>query len=190
MTGVIEQPPPLEFPLKVPVLVAFGASSIHAEVLGSSPHVMLLQGLEPARLPALGTPLRLNVGWDRQQLNGRLAAHGVNSRFLVTLGERPIRGTRRFPVDLLATVRSAHLPGVEPARVVDLSTSGARIEGPGARLPVGAEIELRFTPPGRVEPAAVHGFVSRNIPNAATPAVGVAFGLGAPVFELADRSEN
>src|SRR5918911_5338891 len=175
MSVVIEQPAPLEFPLRVPVVAAFGASSLRAEVLGSSPHVMLLQALERTRLPPLGTRLRLHVGWDRQQLNGRLAAHGVNSRFLVTLGERPIRGTRRFAVDLLATIRSAHLPGVEQARIIDLSASGARIEGPGARLPVGAEIELRFTPPGQAEPVAVHGFVSRNIPDARTPTVGVAF---------------
>ena len=87
MPVIIEQPAPLEFPLRVPVVAAYGASSIRAEVLGSSPHVMLLQGLEPTRLPPLGTRLRLHVGWDRQQLNGRLAAHGVNSRFLVPIAE-------------------------------------------------------------------------------------------------------
>ena len=190
MSVVIEQPAPLEFPLRVPVVAAFGASSLRAEVLGSSPHVMLLQALERTRLPPLGTRLRLHVGWDRQQLNGRLAAHGVNSRFLVALGERAIRGTRRFAVDLPATVRSAHLAGVEHARIVDLSTSGARVEGPGARLPVGAEVELRFTPPGHAEPMAFHGFVSRKIPGAPTPAMGVAFGLASPVLQFLERAEN
>jgi PilZ domain len=189
MSAIVEQPPPLEFPLRVPVVVAFGSSSIQAEVLGSSSHVMLLQGLESTRLPALGTPLLLKVGWDRQQLSGRLAALGVSSRFLVTLGQRAIRRARRFPVDLSATLSSAHLPGVLQARIVDLSTGGARVEGPVASLPVGAEVELRFTPPGHSEPTAFHGFVSREIPNAATPAVGVAFGLASPVLNL-DRAEN
>jgi hypothetical protein len=119
-----------------------------------------------------------------------LAAHGVSSRFLVTLGERAIRRTRRFPVDLPATVRSAHLPAVEPARIVDLSTSGARVEGPVANLPVGAEVELRFTPPGQSEPRAFYGFVSRTIPGAPTPAVGIAFGLASPVLDLNDSAEN
>jgi hypothetical protein len=187
MSVMIEQPAALEFPLKVPVVAAFSTSSVKAEVLGSSPHVMLLQGLEPTRLPPLGTPLRLHVGWDRQQFTARLAAHGVNSRFLVTLGERPIRGTRRFPVDLPATVRSPHLSTVEPARIVDLSASGARIEGPGARLPVGAELELRFTPPGNTEPMVFHGFVSREVPGAANSAIGIAFGLASPSLELLER---
>jgi PilZ domain len=184
---MVEQPAPLEFPLRVPVVANYGASSFQAEVLGSSAHVMLLQGVEPTRLPPLGTPLRLHVGWDRQQLSGRLAAHGVNSRFLVTLGERAIRGTRRYSVDLPGTVRSTHLPGIEQVRVVDLSTSGARIEGPGVLLPVGAEVELRFTPPGRSEPMAFHGFVSRQVPGTPTPAVGVAFGLASSGLELLER---
>jgi hypothetical protein len=190
MPEIIEQPPALELPLKVPVVVNFGQSSLRAEVLGSSAHVMLLQGLDPTRLPVLGTRVRLHVGWDRQQLTGRLAAHGVSSRFLVTLGERAIRRTRRFPVDLPATVRSAHLPAVEPARIVDLSTSGARVEGPVASLPIGAEVELRFTPPGHSEPQAFHGFVSRTITGTPVPAVGVAFGLASPVLELSDPAEN
>src|SRR5919204_1807621 len=177
MTVITEQPAPLQFPLRVPVVAAYGSASIQAEVLGSSAHVMLLQGLDRTKLPPLGTPLRLHVGWDRQQLNGRLAAHGVNSRFLVTLGERAIRGTRRYPVDLPATVRSVHLPAAEQARIVDLSTSGARVEGPGAAVPVGAEIELRFTPPGQTEPMTVHGFVIRTISGGPVAAIGVAFRL-------------
>jgi hypothetical protein len=143
---------------------------------------MLLQGPDRAKLPPLGTPLRLKVLWDRQQLTGRMAAQGVSSRFLVTLGERAIRGTRRYPVDLPAIVRSPQSSGLEPARIVDLSTSGARVEGPAARLPLGAEVELRFTPPGQTEAMSVHGFVIRKIPG--TQAVGVAFRLASPVLEL------
>jgi PilZ domain len=184
MTVIPEQPAPLQFPLRVPVMAAYGSVSFAAEVLGSSPHVMLLEGVEPARLPPLGTPLRLNVGWDRQQLNGRLAAHGVNARFLVTLGERGIRRTRRFRVDLPAVLRSAQLGGPEAVRIRDLSTSGARVEGPGARLPLGSEVELTFTPPRQTEPMTVRGFVIRKISGAPAPAIGVAFGLASPVLEF------
>jgi hypothetical protein len=74
---------------------------------------------------------------------------------------------------------------VAPARIVDLSTSGARVEGPGAAVPVGAEIELGFTPPGQTEPMTVSGFVIRKIRGPApTPAIGVAFRLASPVLEL------
>jgi PilZ domain len=188
MSLTTEPLPTPTFPMRVPIVAAYGAAAIRAEVLGSTSHVMLLQGLERAKLPPLGTPLRLQVGWDRQHLSGRLAAHGVNSRFLVTLGERAIRGTRRYPVDLPATVRSAHLPAAEQARIVDLSTSGARVEGPGAAVPVGAEIELRFTPPGQTEPMTVHGFVIRTIPGGRSPAIGVAFRLASPVLEFLETS--
>src|SRR5437870_4494283 len=99
---LIPQPErPVEFPLRVPVVAECGAAWIHAEVLGSTPNVLLLQGTEELTvLPPLGTPIRLRVDWDRQRLDGRLAAHGVASRFLVAIGERAIRRARRFPCDL------------------------------------------------------------------------------------------
>ena len=81
---------------------------LDAEVLGSTANVLLLQGPpEATSLPPLGTPVRLKLTWDRQTLNGRLAAHGVAGRFLVTMGERAIRRSRRFPVNLQAVTRSA-----------------------------------------------------------------------------------
>jgi hypothetical protein len=183
------QPTMLQFPLRVPVVATYGMTTFQAKVLGSSAGVLLLQASDATKLPPLGTLLRLQVAWDRQQLNGRLAAYGANARFLVTLGERAIRRSRRFSVDLAATVRSAHLQGAdtETVRIVDLSTSGARIEGAGARLPVGAEVELHFTPPGQAEPMAVHGFVIRKIGGLPTPSVGVAFGLASPVLQLLER---
>jgi hypothetical protein len=140
--------------------------------------VILIQGLDGAVLPPLGTPIRLRVEWDRRVLTGRIAAHGVAGRYLVSLGERAIRRSRRFPVDLQGIARSAQLRGEAEVHVADLSAGGARVEG--IELPVGSDVDLRFTPPGRTEPLSVHGFVVRTIADADPPGVGVAFRLAQP----------
>jgi hypothetical protein len=46
-------------------------------------------------------------------LNGRLAAHGVARRFLVTIDERAIRRSRRFTVDLAGLAMSQQLRSVQ-----------------------------------------------------------------------------
>jgi hypothetical protein len=58
-------------------------------------------------------------------------------------------------------------------RVKDLSTGGARIEG--IDLPIGSDVGLLFTPPGRQEPIKVLGFVVRAIQGVDGPTIGVAF---------------
>jgi hypothetical protein len=144
--------------------------------------VLLLQVPIDESLPPLGTPIRLKLDWDSQSLNGRVAAHGVSGRLLVSIGERAIRGARRFPVDLVGIARSSQLYGPVEVRLTDLSSGGARVEG--LLLPVGSEIELTFTPPGQRAPINVLAFVVRCIDTANTPTLGVAFRLAQPSVNL------
>jgi hypothetical protein len=185
--GLIPQPGRPKLPIRVPVHAELGTLFMRAEVLGSTANVLLLQGTGDSSLPPLGTPVRLKLNWDKQLLNGRLAAHGVAGRFLVTIGERAIRRSRRFPVDLTGIARSTHLYGPVEIRIADLSTGGARVEG--IDLPVGAEVELRFTPPGRKAPLTVLGFVVRTIEGAETPTLGVAFRLVQPSMDVLGNSQ-
>jgi hypothetical protein len=170
------QPERLKLPLRVPVEAELGGSMVRAEVLGSTANVLLLQGpTDKVWLPPLGTPVRLRLDWDRQLVNGRLAAEGVAGRFLVTVGERAIRRSRRFAVNLPGFIRSNHLAGGTEVRITDLSTGGARVQG--IDLPVGSDIGLQFTPPGRSAPIGVMGFVVRSIDSAEVPTIGVVFRL-------------
>jgi hypothetical protein len=168
------------------VKAELGGVFVRAEVLGSTSDVMLLQGPDKGSLPPLGTPIRVKLEWDRQTLNGRVAAHGVGGRFLVSLGERAIRRSRRFAVDLAGIARSSQLYGSVEVRIKDLSTGGARVEG--ILLPVGAEVELTFTPPGRKESLTVLGFVVRSIDQSETPSLGVAFRLVQPSMDVLGNS--
>jgi PilZ domain len=182
-TALIEQPERSRLPIRIPVIAHCGGQNLKAEVIGSTDNVLLLQGTESdATLPPLGTPVRLRVIWDRQLLIGRLAAHGVAGRFLVSIGERAIRYSRRFPVDLPGIAVSAHLYGPVEVRVIDLSTGGARVKG--IDLPVGTEIELHFTPPGQTANIKVLGFAVRAIDGAEMPTLGVAFRLVQPSMDL------
>jgi hypothetical protein len=181
--ALIAQPDQARLPIRVPVVAQCGGQTIKAEVIGSTDNVLLLQGSDPdATLPPLGSPMRVRIVWDRQLLIGRLAAHGVAGRFLVSIGERAIRYSRRFPVDLPGIANSAHLYGPVEVRVVDLSTGGARVRG--IDLPVGTEIQLQFTPPGQTAQLTVLGFVVRAIDGAEMPTLGVAFRLVQPSMDL------
>jgi hypothetical protein len=189
-TGLIPQPEkPSSFPIRVPVVAEMAGSLMPAEVIGSTGNVLLLQAGDPKQsLPSLGTPIRMRVDWDRQLLSGRLAAHGVAGRFLVSIGERAIRRSRRFPVNLTGTVNSAHLYGPVEVHIADLSTGGARVEG--LDLPVGSELELRFTPPGQAAPINVLAFVVRSIEGGDVPTVGVAFRLVQPSMDVLGRNSS
>jgi hypothetical protein len=180
--GLVPQPQRhSQFPIRVPVLADSGGHVLRAEILGSTDNVLLLQARADAALPGLGAPVRMRVDWDQQVIVGRIAAHGVASRFLVTIGERAIRRSRRFPVDLPGMARSAHLYGPTQVRIVDLSTGGARIEG--LALPVGSELELLFTPPGKSAPMNVLAFVVRAIDTAEVPTLGIAFRMAQPSID-------
>src|SRR6266851_3014013 len=143
INALIPQPSRPSLPIRVPVAADFGGGNVvHAEVIGSTASVLLLQGPDTGvKIGPLGAPVRLRVEWDRQSLSCRLAAHGVAGRFLVSIGERAIRRSRRFPVDLPGVARSPQLPGPVDVHVGDLSTGGARVEG--IELAVGSELELR-----------------------------------------------
>ena len=179
---LIPQPGRPQLPIRVPVQAELGGALFPATIMGSTANVLLLQGPEGGNLPPLGTPIRLKLEWDRQALNGRLAAHGVGGRFLVSVGERAIRGSRRFPVDLPGIARSTQLYGPVEVRIKDLSTGGARVEG--ILLPIGAEVELTFTPPGRKQPLTVLAFVVRSIDSTGSAALGVAFRLMQPSMDV------
>src|SRR6266536_243620 len=163
-SGLIAQPDRPTLPMRVPVVADCGGVCSNAEVLGSTENVLLLQGSDAMSLPPLGTPIRLQVEWDRQALMGRIAAHGVARRFLVTIGERAIRRSRRFPVDLPGIARSAHWQGGLDVRVTDLSAGGARVEG--INLPIGSDVDLQFSPPRKSVPIDVRGFIVRSIDGA------------------------
>jgi hypothetical protein len=110
----------------------------------------------------------------------------VAGRFLISLGERGIRRSRRFAVDLPGVAHSAQLPGGVEVLVRDLSTGGARVAG--IDLPVGSDVGLKFTPPGRPEPISVLGFVVRAIQGTPVPMVGVAFRLVQPSLDVLART--
>jgi hypothetical protein len=181
-SGLIAQPDRPTLPMRVPVIADYGGVFMNAEVLGSTENVLLLEGAEGASLPPLGTPIRLRVQWDRQALTGRIAAHGVAGRYLVTIGERAIRRSRRFPVNLPGIARGVHLQGAVEVRVTDLSAGGARVEG--IDLPIGSDVDLQFTPPRKSGPIHVRGFIVRTIGGAGAPTVGVAFRLVQPSMDV------
>lgn len=183
---LISQPARPRLPLRVPVEAEIGGSLLHGEVLGSTANVLLVESAEISAQPPLGTPVRLKLTWDRQILNGRIAAHGVAGRLLVTLGERAIRRSRRYAVDLHGVARVAQLQAAIEVRITDLSAGGARVEG--IDLPIGSEINLRFTPPSQATPIDVLGFVVRAIDGAELPSVGVAFRLVQPSMEILGSS--
>jgi PilZ domain len=178
---LIPQPDRPTLPMRVPVLAECGGGVRKADIIGSTEGVLLLQSGDEAPVPTLGTPIRLRVEWDRQVLTGRIAAHGVAGRYLVSLGERPIRRSRRFTVDLAGTARCVHLYGPTQVRVTDLSTGGARVRG--LDLPIGTDVELQFTPPGQSAPLTVLAFVVRSIPSE-VPTVGVAFRMVQPSMDV------
>lgn len=180
--ALIPQPDALRLPIRVPVTADCGGSLMRAEVLGSTAGVLLLEALDlHAPLPALGTPIRLRSEWDRRALNGRIAAHGVASRFLVSIGERAIRRSKRVTLDVAGRARSAGSAALTDVRVMDLSAGGARVQG--LDLPIGSEVGLYFTPPNHTEPINVSGFVVRVI-EGERPSLGVAFRLVQPSMDV------
>jgi len=183
---LIEQPVRPQLPIRVPVEADLGGTWVLAQVLGSTANVLLLECPEGSRLPPLGTLVRLKLQWDAQVLTGRLAAHGVAGRFLLTIGERAIRRSRRYAVDLPGIARSAQLYGPVEVRVKDLSAGGARLGG--LELPVGSDVALTFTPPGRKQALTVQAFVVRNIERAETPTLGVAFRLAQASMDVLGNS--
>jgi hypothetical protein len=148
-----------------------------AVVLHSGRDLLVLEAPQPSyTLPAPGT-LTTVVPADGsgQPLTGRLAEQGRGGRFLVALGDRPVRSGARLRVSLPATLRSPALSAPMAVEMVDLTTGGARVRG--VELPVGTPVTLDFTPPGGDEPVSVRSSVAHGTHGAAQPWVGVAFRL-------------
>lgn len=152
---------------------ADGSESV-AVLLHAARTMLVLESTTPDQpLPDLGTDV--SVSWDAHTVTGRLAEHGRGGRFLVALGERPVRRAARLRVSLPATLRSAAAPEPQPVEIADLTTGGARVRG--AELPVGSQVTLDFTPPGRTQPVTVRASVAHGTHNATRPWIGVTFRL-------------
>jgi len=172
------EPPATEamatYPVAEDAEVAWDAATTNARVLQVTSSVLVLEGdLPPGERLAPGTPVGVRMPGSTRVVPARVAAYGQNGRYLLALGTRAVRGAARIHVDLPAVVRSAGLPGPLKARVVDLSSSGARLRG--LRLAVGADIELTFVPPGRRDAVTMRNVVVRAMDERGAPEIGVAF---------------
>jgi PilZ domain len=145
-----------------------------AYLIHAAHNMLVLEAGDPSLpLPADGTPV--TVEGPKETLVGKVAEHGRAGRFLVSLGDRPVRRANRMRVSLPALVRSAQLGESREVEIVDLTTGGARVRG--IQAPVGSELNMRFTPPGREEPVTVRASVVHANPAAQQPWIGVAFRL-------------
>jgi hypothetical protein len=145
-----------------------------AYLIHAAHNVLVLEASDPSLpLPTDGT--LVTVEGPRERLVGKVAEHGRAGRFLVSLGDRPIRRATRVRLSLPARARSAHLGETREVEIVDLTTGGARVRG--IQVPVGSELNLYFTPPGRDEPVAVRASVVHANATAQQPWIGLAFRL-------------
>jgi hypothetical protein len=163
--------------------VSWGNGVTRADILQATTSVLLLQGDKPAGplLPP-GSPIRVGLPGTPHMLPARLAAHGQNNRYLIALGSRAVRGAARVRLDLRAIVRHSGAPKGQPVKVLDLSSSGARLRG--TPLPVGSEFELSFVPPGRNDLVTLRCVVVRAIGDTNPPEMGVAFCGGTLSFRV------
>src|SRR5438874_475598 len=107
-----------------------------AVVVHSAQGVLVLEASDPKQiLPAVGAPVAI-TGMHDEPLFGRLAEHGRGGRFLVSVGDRPVRRSPRLRVALPGALRAATVPMRLPVEIVDLTTGGARVRG--VELPVGS----------------------------------------------------
>jgi hypothetical protein len=146
-----------------------------AVVVHAAREMLVLEASNPRQaLPALGTLIQ--VTGDIGPLTGRLAEVGRAGRFLISLGDRPVRLVLRLRVSLPGTLRCATLPEPQAVEIVDLTTSGARLRG--VEVPVDSHVTFEFTPPGRDEPVTVRALVAHSSNNQAEqPWIGVVFRL-------------
>ena len=151
------------------------AGHVTAAVMHSAHGVLVLEANDSGLpLPPVGAPIMV-TGMHDEPLYGRMAEHGRAGRFLVSVGDRPVRRSARIRVALPGALRASHLPMPLPVEIVDLTTGGARVRG--VELPVGSEATLEFTPPGRDEAVSVRAVVVHGTHQADHPWVGVRFRL-------------
>jgi hypothetical protein len=145
-----------------------------AVIVHAARGMLVLEAVDPGvTLPPLGTEVR--VSGEMQELTGRVAEHGRGGRFLVSVGQRPVRRVSRLRVSLPGTLRCAALPEPMEVQIVDLTTGGCRVRG--VELAVGTQLTLDFTPPGREESVTIRGVVAHGTHHAPQPWIGVAFRL-------------
>jgi hypothetical protein len=150
------------------------AGEVTAAVLHSGRGMLVLEAMDhDVHLPSLGTTLE--VRGETTQCTGRLAEHGRGVRFLVSVGERPVRRAPRLKVSLPGVLRGPSLERAQTVEIVDLTTGGARIRG--VELPVGSQVTLDFTPPYRDEPVSVRAYVAHGTHRANQPWIGIVFRL-------------
>jgi hypothetical protein len=150
------------------------AGEATAAVVHRGQGMLVLEATEPRQvLPPLGTLVMVSA--DGQQLDGRLAEHGRGGRFLVAIGDRPVRTSVRLRVSLPGTLRSAELAKATPVEIVDLTTGGARVRG--VEVTVGSRVTLDFAPPGRQDLVSVRAVVAHGTHRATLPWIGVRFRL-------------
>jgi PilZ domain len=150
------------------------AGQTAAVIVAQGQGMLLLEATDPSiTLPAPGTLMR--VTGSAAAVSGRLAEQGRRGRFLLSLGERPVRRSARLRVSLSATLREATLPSPLAVEIVDLTTGGARVRG--VELAVDNQVTLEFTPPGREQPVSVRAVVVHSTHGAEKPWVGVRFRL-------------
>jgi hypothetical protein len=151
-----------------------GPDQATAVVVHAARDMLVLEAANPRQaLPPLGTVIE--VSGDIEQLTGRLAEEGRAGRFLLSLGERPVRAALRLRVSVPGTLRSATLAAPVTVEIVDLTTGGARIRG--VELATGSQVTFDFTPPGRAEPVTVRAHVAHTSSQAELPWIGVVFRL-------------
>ena len=153
-------------------------SWVQADVLYASPDIVVLQARLTLPKWSVGADVRL-LKDNGQAATGRIASFGQGGRFLVTLGSRAIRRSARRKLDIPAVVWAGSPLAAYPATILDVSRTGARLEG--LKLVVGSELALRFTPPGSDHEFTLRGIVVRQIPTAEEPEIGIAFTVGSEI---------
>jgi hypothetical protein len=150
------------------------ADDTTAAVVHASRDMLILEATNPRQaFPPLGT--LVHVSGDIEHPTGRLAEQGRAGRFLVSLGNRPVRQVLRLRVCLAGTLRCATLPEPTTVEIVDLTTGGARLRG--VELAVGSHVTFDFTPPGRDQSVTVRALVAHRSNEAKLPWIGVVFRL-------------
>ena len=156
------------------LLVAWGKETKRARILHLTSSVLLLEGDKPAgQAMKPGALVRIGRPGRPPATPARVAADGQGARYLLALGLRAVRGLPRVKVDLPAIVGAPGLPGPVAARIVDISSSGARVRG--VTLRPGSDCEVSFVPPGRRELVTARSVVVHQQTQRVPAEVGVAF---------------
>ena len=105
--------------------------------------------------------------------DGVEALTGTAERLRTVIAHFQLTEARREAVNIPVTARSSAWAGERSARIVDLSATGARIDGLDAS--VGTALDLTFVAAPGTAPVRRHGKVMRLLTADNGPSVGVAF---------------